>query len=55
LGAGFCGAFTTLSTFTLETVRLADERATTHAALNLGGTLIAGAAAAALGLVLTAI
>jgi fluoride exporter len=55
LGTGFCGAFTTFSTFTFETIRLAEERATTDAALNLGGTLIAAAAAAALGLALTAI
>jgi CrcB protein len=55
LGTGFCGAFTTFSTFTFETVRLAEERATTEAAVNLGGTLIAGAAVAALGLALTAI
>lgn len=53
LGTGFCGAFTTFSTFTFETIRLAEERATTEAAVNLGGTLIAGAAAAALGLALT--
>jgi len=52
LGTGFCGAFTTFSTFTFETIRLAEEGATTEAALNLSGTLLAGAAAAALGLAL---
>jgi CrcB protein len=55
LGTGLCGAFTTFSTFTFETIRLSEERATTDAAVNLGGTLLAGAAAAALGLALTAI
>lgn len=55
LGTGFCGAFTTFSTFTFETIRLAEEGATTEAAINVGGTLVAGAVAAALGLALTAV
>lgn len=52
LGVGFCGAFTTFSTFTFETVRLLEERVTAVAVRNIAGTLLAGLSAAAAGLAL---
>ena len=53
LGSGFCGAYTTFSTFTFETVRLIEEGALTEAARNVTATMVACSAAAALGLALT--
>jgi len=49
-GAGFCGAYTTFSAFSYETVHLLEEGALGSAALNLGASLAVGLVAAAIGL-----
>jgi CrcB protein len=53
IGTGFLGAYTTFSTYAYETVRLAEDGRRTSAATYAVGSLLAAAAAAALGLALT--
>lgn len=55
LAVGFCGAYTTFSTFTFETVRLIEEGAVAEAGLNVGATVLAAALAAGVGLALASI
>lgn len=42
LGTGFCGALTTYSTFSYETLRLAEQKAYVYAAMNVIVSVIAG-------------
>jgi CrcB protein len=55
VGTGAMGAYTTFSTFTYETVRLAEEGAMNKALRNVAASLALGLAAASAGLALTAL
>lgn len=49
LGTGLCGALTTYSTFSYETVRLLEQRAYFYAVANILFSVVAGLGAALLG------
>jgi fluoride exporter len=55
LGTGGLGAYTTFSTFTFETIRLAEEGALDEAFRNAAASVLVGLAAASAGLALTAL
>lgn len=54
LGTGGMGAYTTFSTLTFETVRLAEEGAVDEAVRNVMASFVVGLAAASVGLALSA-
>jgi len=54
LGTGLCGALTTYSTFSYETMRLAEEGATLYALVNAVGSVVVGLGAAFAGAALAA-
>ncbi|MFX0579372.1 fluoride efflux transporter CrcB [Nocardia nepalensis] len=49
LGTGLCGALTTYSTFSYETIRLTEQRAYLYAALNVTASVLTGLAATLFG------
>ena len=55
LGTGLCGAYTTFSTWTFETIRLLEEGALRDALLNAGMSLLIGMLAAGTGIALAAV
>lgn len=55
VGTGGIGAYTTFSTFSFETVRLAEEGATNEAVRNIVANLLVGLAAASAGLAVMAV
>jgi CrcB protein len=50
LGTGFAGGYTTWSTLMVETATLTDDSRHIHAAITVGGSLVAGLSAAVAGL-----
>jgi CrcB protein len=55
VGTGGLGAYTTFSTFTFETVRLAEEGAANEALRNAAASFVVGLAAAGLGIAIAAV
>jgi CrcB protein len=55
IGVGLVGAYTTFSTFTFEVASLIERGEARLAVLNIGGSVVVGAAAAAAGLALGAL
>lgn len=49
LGTGFCGGFTTFSTFSFEAVRMTEEGRAGRASVYVAASLLVGLAAASLG------